>query len=162
MGRQVADANDREAARPGDRLPQVDADQQAADQPGPARYAHGIDLLPASSGFLERTLDDRDQRLQVGPGRQLRDDPAVGGVQRVLRADDVREQAWAIANHRRRGFITGCLDRQDAPGVGDYSGVLLSSPSISSVCMMSLKRFLKLDDWIESDHMTIASSLLSV
>jgi len=111
---------------------------------------------------LQRALDHRHQRLQVGPGGELGDDPAVGGVQRVLRADDVREQAWTIGNHRRRGFIAGCLDRQDAPGVGDYSGVLLSSPSISSVCMMSLKRFLKVADWIESDHMTIASSLLSV
>jgi hypothetical protein len=98
----------------------------------------------------------------VGPGRQLGDDPAVRRVQGILRPDDVREQTRTVGNHRRCGFITGCLDCQDAPGVGDYSGVLLSSPSISSVCMMSLKRFLKVGDWIESDHITIASSLLSV
>ena len=98
----------------------------------------------------------------MGPGRELGDDPAVGRVQRILRADDVGEQAGAVGDYRRCGFITGCLDRQDAPGAGDYSGVLLSSPSISSVCMMSLKRFLKVGDWIESDHITIASSLLSV
>jgi hypothetical protein len=98
----------------------------------------------------------------MGPGGELGDDPAVGGVQRVLRADDVGEQARAVSNDRRGGFITGCLDRQDAPSVGDYSGVLLSSPSISRVCMMSLKRFLKVGDWIESDHITMASSLLSV
>jgi hypothetical protein len=98
----------------------------------------------------------------VGASRQLGDDPAVRRVQRILRSDDVGEQARTIGYDRRGGFIAGCLDRQDAPGVGDYSGVLLSSPSISSVSMMSLKRFLKVGDWIESDHITIASSLLSV
>jgi hypothetical protein len=98
----------------------------------------------------------------MGPGGQLGDDPAVRRVQRILRPDDVGEQARTVGYDSRCGFIARGLDRQDAPGVGDYSGVLLSSPSISSVAMMSLKRFLKVGDWIESDHITIASSLLSV
>ena len=162
MGGEVTDADHRQLARPGDRLPQVDADQKAADQAWPPGHGDAIDLLPAGARVLERALDHRHQRLKVRARGNFRDDPAVGGVQRILRANHVGEQARATGDDRGGGLITRGLDRQDAPvGLG-YCGVLLSSPSISRVCRISLKRFLKPGAWIESDHMTIASSLLSV
>ena len=96
------------------------------------------------------------------PGGELGHDPAIGRVQRILRTDHVRQQRRAGGDDRRGRLIAGRLDRQDAAAVIDYCGVLRSSPSISSVSMISRNRFLKLGAWIESDHMTIASSLLSV
>ena len=162
MGGEVADPDHRQLARPGDRLPEVDADEQAAHKTRTPGHGDTVDLLPAGARVLQRALDHGHQRPQVRPRGNLRHDPAVGGVQRVLRTNDVREHQRAAGDDRGGGLITGGLDRQDAPvGLG-YCGVLLSSPSISRVCRISLKRFLKPGAWIESDHMTIASSLLSV
>src|SRR2546421_379203 len=98
----------------------------------------------------------------MGPGGKFGHDAAVGCVQGILRTDHVREQRRAGGDDRRGGLVAGRLDRQDAAVVVDYCGVLRSSPSISSVSAISRNRFLKLGAWIESDHMTIASSLLSV
>ena len=98
----------------------------------------------------------------MGPGGELGHDPAVGRVQGILRTDHVRKQRRAGSDDRRRRLVAGRLDRQDAAAVVDYCGVLRSSPSISSVSTISWNRFLKLVAWMESDHMTIASSLLSV
>jgi len=94
--------------------------------------------------------------------RDLWHDTTKGRVQGILGTDHVRQQAGTVDNNRGRGFVTGGLDRQDAPVRQGYWGELVSSPSISSVCRMSLNRFLKLGAWIESDHITMASSLLSV
>src|SRR5438128_3247498 len=159
---QVTDADDRQFARPGNRLRHVDPDQQAAHQAGTAGHGDRIDLLPAGAGGLERSFDHRDEGLQVRARRDLRNDAAEGGVQLILRPDDIRQKPWSTRHNGRGRFIAGGLDRQDAPVGGGYWGVLVSSPSKSSVCRMSLNRFLKLGAWIESDHMTIASSLLSV
>ena len=94
--------------------------------------------------------------------RNFRNDAAEGRVERILGADHVRQQSRTRLDDGRRRLIARGFDRQDAP-VGDgYCGVLRSSPSISSVSRISRKRFLKLAAWIESDHITIASSLLSV
>src|SRR5438132_10389369 len=162
MGGEVADPDHRQLARPGDRLPEVDADEQATNQAGAPGYGDTVDLLPAGRRGLQGALDHRHKRLKVGARGKLRHDPAVGRVQRILGTNHVREQARAGGDNRCGGLITGGLDRQDAPVRLGYCGVLLSSPSISSVCRISLKRFLKPGAWIESDHITIASSLLSV
>jgi len=162
MSRQVTDADDRQLARPGNRLSHVDPDQQAAHESGAAGHRDAIDLLPAGPGGFEGSFDHGDQRLQVGASGNLRDDAAEGGVELILRPDDIRQKPRSTRHNGRGRFIAGGLDRQEAPVRGGYCGVLVSSPSKSSVCKMSLKRFLKLGAWIESDHMTIASSLLSV
>src|SRR5204863_5893721 len=47
VGGEVTDADHRQLARPGERLPQVDADQKAADQAWPPGHGDAIDLLPA-------------------------------------------------------------------------------------------------------------------
>jgi hypothetical protein len=98
----------------------------------------------------------------VRAGRDFRNDAAERGMQRVLRSNDVGQDAWTTYDHGRGRFVAGGFDRQDAPIRESYCAVLLSSPSISSVSRISRKRFLKLAAWIESDHITMASSLLSV
>src|SRR2546430_8002621 len=98
MGGEVTDADHRQLARPGDRLPEVDAHQKAADQARPPGHSDTIDLLPAGARVLQRALDHRHQRLKVGARGNFRNDPAVGGVQRILRANHVREQARATSD----------------------------------------------------------------
>src|SRR6266576_3593611 len=110
---------------------------------------------------MSRQVTDADDRQLARPGN-LRDDAAEGCVELILRPDDIRQKPRSTRHNGRGRFIAGGLDRQEAPVRGGYCGVLVSSPSKSSVCTMSLNRFLKLGAWIESDHMTIASSLLSV
>ena len=162
MGRQVADTDHRQLARPGDRLPEIDAHQQAANQARASGHGDTVDLLPACGRVLQCPLDHRDQCLQMRARGDLRHHASVGRVQGILGANDIGEQPRTAGDDRRGGFITGGLDRQDAPVRRGYCGVLLSSPSISSLWRMSLNRFLKPGAWIESDHITIASSLLSV
>src|SRR2546421_665728 len=162
VGSQMADADHRQLAGPGDRLGQVDPDEQAADQARAARHRDSIHLLPAGARVLQRPLDDGDQGLEMRARRDLRHHTSIRRVQGILGTDDVRQQPRAADDDRGSGLVTRGLDRQDASVRQGYCGVVLSSPSISSVCRISLKRFLKLGAWIESDHITMASSLLSV
>jgi hypothetical protein len=95
------------------RLGDVDADQQRADQAGPARHRHRVEILPAGTGLLERRLEGGHDPAQLLAGGHLRHDPAGGRVQGHLARDLVRLDAPPADHDGHAGLVARRLDRQD-------------------------------------------------
>ena len=87
---QVVDGDERQPARPGDRLRGGEADEQRADQPGPRGDGDRVDVVEGRSRVGERLADHRRDELEVPPRRDLRHDAAEPCMQLGLRGDDVR------------------------------------------------------------------------
>ena len=87
---QVVDRNEREPARPGERLRRLHADEQRADQPRPARDRDAVDVVERRVGLVERLANDGRRELEVPARRDLGHDAAVARVQLGLRRHDVR------------------------------------------------------------------------
>ena len=95
-------------------LRRLHADEQRADEPRPLRHRDRREVGEARLRFRHRRLDDRHDRLEVVARGELRHDAAVGGVDRGLARDDVREDAPAVLDDRGRGLVAGGLDAEDA------------------------------------------------
>ena len=87
---QVVDRDERQAARPGERLRRGEADEQRADEAGAARDGDAVDVVEAARPPRRAPPQHRDDELEVPPRRDLGHDPAEARVQVGLRGDDVR------------------------------------------------------------------------
>ena len=64
---QVVDGNERQAARPGDRLRGGEADEQRADQPRALCHRELGDVVEGGIRFAERLPDHGRHELEVSP-----------------------------------------------------------------------------------------------
>ena len=85
---EVVDGDERQPARPGERLRRGEADEQRADEPGPLGDGDSLDVVERHAGRSERLAHDRSDELEVAPRRDLGHDAAVAGVEIGLRRDD--------------------------------------------------------------------------
>ncbi len=81
---QVVDRNERQPARPGDRLRRGDADEERADQAGPLRDRDGVEGVEVDSGRVQRLPYDRGDELEMPARGHLGHDPAEARVQLSL------------------------------------------------------------------------------
>src|SRR4029077_5651976 len=99
---------------------------------------------------------------------QLGDHAAERLVQVDLRVDHVGEYAPPARDHRNRGFVAAGLDAQGQPRLVYYSPSRVMSSRRRPLTSASIRSRLdsyarrKRGEWIESDHITMASSPLSV
>jgi len=112
----VGDADHGKTARRRCRLRVQGADQQAAGEAGPAGDRHRVDAVPATRQRRQRAVDHRRDGLEVESGRQVGDDPAVGGVAVDLRADHRAEHLAPVAEHRGGGLVARGLDGEEVQG----------------------------------------------
>ena len=110
---EVIDADERNAARPGERLARREADEERADQPGPGRRRDEADVLEPDARGRERLLERGRQVLEVRARRDLGHDAAVARVRRELRGDHVREHPALAVEHGDRRLVAGGLDAED-------------------------------------------------
>ena len=110
----VVDADQRHVQRQRQHLGRADADQQRADQ------ARRVDARRRSrsrssrtSGLPQRLVDDGQQPLQVGAGRDLGHDAAEARVQVGLRGDDVGEDGRLVGEDGGGGFVAGGFDGEE-------------------------------------------------
>src|SRR5258708_36933133 len=105
------------------------------------------------------------QPLEVIARGQLGDDPAEFLVQLDLGVDDVAEDPATTVHDRDRSFVAAGLDPEGeraywSPLVKRTRRRPLTSESIRSRFVSYARR--NRGEWVESDHITIASSPLSV
>jgi hypothetical protein len=122
MAFEVVDREEGQAARGGDALRRHHADDHAADQARPRRRRDAVEIAEPESGLLERAPDDAVDRLQMGAGRDLWHDAAVGAVFLQLGIDDVRADGARIVDDRRRGLVAARLDAENDHGAGRAAG----------------------------------------
>ena len=131
---QVVDRRERQPARPRERLRRGDADEQRADQPGPARDGDELDVVERRAGVAERLPHDRQDELQVPPRRDLGHDAAEPRVQVRLRGDDVGADLSVARDERGRRLVARRLDPEDhATRCGCGSRHMISASSRLSV-----------------------------
>ncbi len=112
----MIDADERNAAGPGQRLARREADEERADQPGPRRRGHEARVLESNVRGGERLLERGRQVFEVRPRRHLGHDPAVARMSQKLRRNDVGEHpALAVENGDGRLVARG-LDTEDDHG----------------------------------------------
>jgi hypothetical protein len=114
--------DERQAARPGQRLRRRDPDEQRADQPGLGRHRDRVEPLEADPGLLERGVDHREDLLEVRSAGDLGDDAAVGGVEARLAVDHRGEDLPPAADDGGRGFVAGGLDAEEELAHGGAGG----------------------------------------
>ena len=110
---QVVDRHERQAPRGGDRLRGREPDEQGADQAGPAGHRHRVDVVEPGPRALQRVGRDRVHKLEVVARGDLRDDPAVAGVQQALRRDRIRADLAAVRHDRGARVVAARLERED-------------------------------------------------
>ena len=89
MGLDMVRVDERHFERQGQHLRRADADQKRTDQPRRIHDDDAADVGELEAGLPQRFIHRRQQSLQVGPGRDFRNDAAEAGVQIDLRGDDV-------------------------------------------------------------------------
>ncbi len=114
MSRQMVHRDQRLVLGQRQRLGGLDPDDQRTDQAGTGRDGDRVDSAPVRTGFSERLLDDRNHRLELQPGGDLRHHAARGAVHVDLGADDVRLHASPVRDHGGRGFVARGLDGEDS------------------------------------------------
>jgi hypothetical protein len=88
---QMVDRDQRQAARPGDRLGPVDTDHQRSRQPRALGDGEGVDVVQRETGTVERGAHGRLDRSDVPPRGEFGHDAAVLAVEVDLRGDHVGE-----------------------------------------------------------------------
>ena len=110
---EVVDPDERHVVDPGERLREVDPDEQRPGESGAVGDGDRAHVRPIGSGIGPCLIEHRHDPAQVGPGGHLGNDPASGGVERHLRGDDVRTDHPAVLDQGDAGFVAGRFDRQD-------------------------------------------------
>ena len=127
MGLQMIDRDERLAACQRQRLGRGQPDHDPADQPRPGRCGDGVDIAERQMRRRQRLFDQGVQGLDMGAGRDLGHDPAIGGMLVHLAEHDIgQDLAWARrrATHDRHcGFVAAGLD----PKHGEDGHALLPS-----------------------------------
>ena len=101
MAFDMVDRDEGHASGVSDRFRERHSDDERADEPGPLGHGDSVDVRKPKRRVFERAIDDRSDRLQMLPGRELGYDAAEGSVNVVLRRDHVRENAPTV-------FDDGC------------------------------------------------------
>ena len=164
---EVIDPADGPGPRGSESLRNAHPDQEAAREAGASRNRDQVDVVPVLAGRLECQFEQLRQPLQVVAGRELRDDAAEILVQVDLRVDDVGQDAAAIFNQCDRGFVARRFDSEDEAAFYCCSPFVIRSrrsPRTSESILSRLASYARRNrgEWMESDHITIASSPLSV
>ena len=159
----------REWARPrrAQSLRYADTDKQATGEAGSARYRDQTDVVRARIRTLESEVEQMGQALEVVARGQLGDDPTEVFVQVDLRMDDVGQDPAATLNQRDRSLVAAGFDSEDQPLCYWGSPFVSKSrrrPRTSASIRSRLASYARRNrgEWIESDHITMASSPLSV
>ena len=154
MGAKVVDGDERQAARPCDRLRRREPDEERADEARALCDAHLADIRERDVRVLERGADHRGDELEVPPRGDLRDDAAVTRVQIRLRGHDEESSSAVAGDDGGRRLVARRLDAQDRQAsLGDGD----SRPRRRRALEPSSSR-----EGSASRHMIIASSRLSV
>ena len=119
---QMVDRDERQTARPGERLRSREPDKQRADQARPPSDCDTTDVVEAHSALRERLPDDGHDELEMPPRGDLRDDASVARVQVGLRGDDVREDAPVLGDERGRRLVARRLEPEDQALAGSRTG----------------------------------------
>ena len=127
MPLQVVDRDERDSARPRDRLGRREPDEQRADQPRPARDADPREIAELDARLVERGPQDRRDELEVTTRGDLRHDAAEVRVELGLRRDDRRQHLPVRRDDRGGGLVTGCLDAQNHLSLLSRSTAAMSS-----------------------------------
>lgn len=106
---QVVDSVERPTERVGEGLGAGQPDLEGAREAGAGGDGYRVELVGAQPGAVEGLADDGVEGVQVGPGRDLRDDPAETGVLVHAGGDDVGEQP-AATHDARPGLVARRLD----------------------------------------------------
>ena len=106
-------ADERDTARPGERLARRKADQQRPDQTRARRRRDQADVLEADARDRQRLLEHRRKVLEMGSRGDLRDDPAVTRVGRELRGDHVGAHAALAVEDGDGCLVAGRLDAEN-------------------------------------------------
>ena len=110
---QMVDRNERQLARPSERLGCRNAHEQRADEPRPLRHGDRVEILERRGGAGQRFADDRPDQLEVTARCDLGHDASVGGVQLGLRRDN-RRPHLAVSRHEGSGrLVAGRLDPEN-------------------------------------------------
>jgi hypothetical protein len=110
---QVVDRDERLAERIGQGLGVADADQQGSREARALGYGDGIEVCHGHAGLTYGRLNHRHNGAEVLAGGELRDDAAVGRVDRDLGGHYVGESAGAAGHHGGGGLVAGALDPED-------------------------------------------------
>ena len=94
---EVVDRDERQVARPRDRLGGRDADEQRADEARALRDADAVDVVEPSPASSSASRDHRRDQLEVAPRRDLGHHAAVPRVKVRLRGHHRREQLALLA-----------------------------------------------------------------
>jgi hypothetical protein len=131
---QVVDRRERQPPGPCERLRRRDADEERADEPGPARDADEVEAVERRVRLAERLPDDGQHELEMAARRDLGHDAAEARVELGLRGDDVRPDLTVVRDDRRSGLVARGLDAEDhATGCGCGSRHMISASSRLSV-----------------------------
>ena len=117
---EVVDGDEREPARPRDRLRGREADEQRPDQPRPLRDRDAVDVVERDARLPERLAQHRHDQLEVTARGDLRDDAAEARVELGLRGDDAGADGPVLLDEGRGRLVAGGLDPEDheAPAAG--------------------------------------------
>jgi len=113
----VVDSHQRQAGEPRKGLRRRQADEQGADEPWLDRRGHSVQVAKLDLRAGEGLLDDRADRLDVRPARDLGHHPAVLRVQMLLRRDDARQGSRAVGDDGGGGLVARRLDAENAHGI---------------------------------------------
>src|SRR6266849_6984292 len=164
---EMVDAGDRARPRRAQTFCHAHPDQQTAGEARTARDGYQADVIGARARAVERQVEQPRQTLQMVPRRELGDDSAEVLVQLHLRVDHVGQDAPAVFNQSDRGFVAAGFDSEDEPSFYCWSPFVSRSrrrPRTSASIRSRLASYARRNrgEWMESDHITIASSPLSV
>ena len=112
---EVVDRDERQPARPRDRLRRAEPDEQRADQAGPLRHGDPVDVVEGDAGLAERLTDHRRHELEMPPRRNLRNHSAVARMEVGLGRDDVRANLACVGDDRGSGLVAARLESEDRP-----------------------------------------------
>ena len=112
MAFEVVDRDERYASGVSDRFRERHSDDKRADEPRSLGHGESVDVRKPERCVFERAIDDRSDRLQMLPGRELGYDAAKGSVNVVLRCDHVRENATTVFDDGRRSLVARALDAE--------------------------------------------------
>ena len=110
---EVVDRDERQAARPGERLGRGEPHEQRPDQARAGRDGDPIHIVEARARLAVRLSQDREHQLEVAPRRNLRDDSAVASMQVGLGGDHVRPDLAVVRDERGGRLVAGRLERQN-------------------------------------------------
>ena len=110
----MVDPDERLVVDPGERLREVDPDEQRAGETRPVGDGDRVDVAHRDAGVGQRLVEDRHDPAEMGAGRDLGDDPAGRGVERDLAGDDVGvDPAAALDDARSPVSSHDDLDGED-------------------------------------------------